>query len=356
MDRMRFRTVSWLLGLAALCLVHTPMARAGSLTPGDLIVTVNDFTGFIYPPVYLAEFNTGGTRIQTISTIPTPPNDNGLQEARGTVLSPDGKTIYVYNASTDQQPYLAAYNVASGTWTQQTTANWGSSSSTVDGGVGVYGSHIFASNNNSADGGLLRFNNLTSTVDHFGPSPFTNIINLSVSSTGTVFALDGQSNVYEYNASTLELEHTYAIKFQQNEVVAGASDGSFYVATAQGEIDHYSAAGTLLKSITVTNNLLRGITTPDFFDSLAINDATGQIALGTANHGQVVLTDLALDAPTAFVATDPTSNFDSGDVHVAWVTTPAAVVPEPSSIALLAIGVGLLAAHSRFRAACTKPS
>jgi hypothetical protein len=29
-----------------------------------------------------------------------------------------------------------------------------------------------------------------------------------------VFALDGQSNVYKYNASTLTLEHTFAIKFQ----------------------------------------------------------------------------------------------------------------------------------------------
>jgi hypothetical protein len=194
---------------------------------------------------------------------------------------------------------------------------------------------------------------LTSTVDHFGPNPFTNIINLSVSKAGTIFALDGQSNVYEYNASTLALEHTFAIKFQQNEVVAGMSDGSFYVATAQGEIDHYSATGTLLKSITVTNNLLNGITTPDFFDSIAINEATGQIALGTANHGQVVLTDLALDTPTAFVATDPTTNFDSGNVHVAWVT--AAAVPEPSTLTLLGIAAGLLAAHPRFRAANPKP-
>jgi PEP-CTERM motif len=352
MVRLRFRSATRLLGLAAACLIPSPMASAGQLTTGNLIITVDDFTGHTNPPTYLAEYNTGGTRIQTISTIPVPPNDNGSQEARGTVLSPDAKAIYVFNASADQQPYLAAYNVPGNSWAQQTTANWGGSSSTVDGGVGVYGPYVFASNANSADGGLLRFNTSTSTVDHFGPIPFTNIINLSVSSAGTVFALDGQSNVYEYNASTLALENTFAIKFQQNEVVAGASDGSFYVATAQGEIDRYSATGTLLKSITVTNNLLNGITTPDFFDSIAINEATGQIALGTANHGQVVLTDLALDTPTAFVATDPTTSFDSGNVHVAWVT--AASVPEPSTVALLGIAVVLVAAHPRARAARPK--
>ena len=84
---------------------------------------VDYFTGFTNPPVYLAEYNTGGSRVQTISTIPAPPNDNGLQEATGTILSPDGKTIYVYNQSTDQQPYLAAYNVPGNSWTQQTTTN-----------------------------------------------------------------------------------------------------------------------------------------------------------------------------------------------------------------------------------------
>jgi hypothetical protein len=333
----------------AACLLLAPAARGGSLTPGNLVVTVNDFTGFEYPPVYLAEYQTNGTRVQTISTIPTTPNDNGLQEATGTAVSPGGSTVYVYNTAGGQQPYLATYNVAGNSWTQQTVTNWGNSSSTVDGGVGVYGQYVFASNPNSADGGLLRFDTASSTVDHFGPDPFTHIINLSVNNEGTVFALDGQGNVYEYNATTLALENTVGIKYQQNEVVAGASDGSFYVATAQGEIDHYSATGTLLKSITVTNNLLNGFTTPDFFDSIAVNEATGQIALGTANHGQVVLTDLALDTPTAFVATDPTTNFYSGDVHVAWVTAPAAAVPEPSTLVLLGIAAATLAGHPRFR-------
>ncbi len=349
MARSCLRSVTRLLGLAAACLIPAPVASAGPLTTGNLIVTVDDFTGFTYPPVYLAEYNTSGTRIQTISTIPAPPNDNGSQEARGTVLSPDGKTIYVFNASADQQPYLAAYNVAGNSWTQQTNATWGARaapSTAASASMGPTFSPPTTIRPTAAScGSTPRLRRSTtsarcrSRTSSTCPSP----------AQGRCFALDGQSNVYEYNASTLALEHTFAIKFQQNEVVAGMSDGEFYVATAQGEIDHYSATGTLLKSITVTNNLLNGITTPDFFDSIAINEATGQIALGTANHGQVVLTDLALDTPTAFVATDPTTNFDSGNVHVAWVTATA--VPEPSTLSLLGIAVSLLAAHPRFRAA-----
>jgi hypothetical protein len=116
------------------------------------------------------------------------------------------------------------------------------------------------------------------------------------------------------------------------------------VATAQGEIDHYSATGTLLKSITVGT---------DFFDCIAVNEQTGQIALGTANYGDVVLTDLALDTPTTFVATDPTSNFFSGDVHVSWVTSVSAV-PEQSTLAMLGIAAAFLACNPRVRAAVRK--
>ena len=116
------------------------------------------------------------------------------------------------------------------------------------------------------------------------------------------------------------------------------------MATAQGEIDHYSASGTLLKSITVGT---------DFFDSIAVNELTGQIALGTANHGMVVLTDLALDMPTSFVATDPTSNFDSGNVQVSWVTS-AAAVPEPSTLAMLGTAAALLACNPKVLAAVRK--
>jgi hypothetical protein len=61
-----------------------------------LIVSVNDFTGGVFPPTFLAEYTIAGTRVQKIADVPpapTPVGAEGLNEARGNVLAPDGKSI-----------------------------------------------------------------------------------------------------------------------------------------------------------------------------------------------------------------------------------------------------------------------
>jgi WD40 repeat protein len=158
--------------------------------------------------------------------------------------------------------------------------------------------------------------------------------------------------VYEYSATTLQLLHTFSASesFGLNEVVAGAADGSVYVASQQGEIFHYSASGMLLNELNVTTTSFTGHQVGAFFDSIAINDQTGQIALGSADYGRVFVTDLGLDTVSSFQATDATSNFFSGNVDVAWVPA-ASAVPEPPAIMMVGIAAVVLAASSRVRGA-----
>ena len=196
----------------------------------------------------------------------------------------------MFNGSSDS--YLANYNLATGTWTQQTTTGWGELGNISFGAVGAYGKYVFASNTLPSDGGILRFDTTGTTINHFGP--MASIINLSVDAKGIVYALDGQ-NVYEYNGSTLAFLGKVSVGTEDNRAVAAAADGTLYVASWTGDIQHFSATGTLLGTLSIAG---------DNFESIAINDATGQIALGTGFSGQVVLTDLALDKFTSFVATD----------------------------------------------------
>jgi hypothetical protein len=164
------------------------------------------------------------------------------------------------------------------------------------------------------------------------------IINLSVDARGTIYALGGNT-VYEYNGSTMALLAQVNVGPEDNRAVAAAADGSLYVASWNGDIQHYSATGVLLGDLHIAG---------DNFESIAINDATGQIAVGTGFTGQVVITDLALDSYTSFVAIDnPTYG---GEAFVSWVPQ-AQAVPEPSSFALLAIASTALAIWRGFRVA-----
>src|SRR5438132_13877444 len=46
--------------------------QAATITAGDLIASVNEFTGSVTAPTYIAEYTTTGTRVQILANVPEP--------------------------------------------------------------------------------------------------------------------------------------------------------------------------------------------------------------------------------------------------------------------------------------------
>lgn len=290
---------------------------ADPLTPGNLVVTVNEFTGSSTPPVYLAEFTTAGTRTQFIANVPAPggsgPTD---QEARDLVY--DGvNSVYLYNGTFN--PYLARYDLTSQTWTQQTYPEWSTVNNVTFGGLSRLGSFIYATDMETFNGGeaqgIVRFDITGGATIRFAQN--IQPLDLNIGPNHVIYALDGaglpNSTVYKYDALTGASLGTVPIEFEDNRAIGVASDGSIFTATFDGIVRHYSSTGNLLDSLDVGFELT----------DLDI-DPLGRIALGTGN-GEVVLTDESLNSFTHFHGAE--TKF--GTLFVSWV------VPEPSPLALI---------------------
>ena len=119
-----------------------------------------------------------------------------------------------------------------------------------------------------------------------------------------------------------------------HRAVAGLADGTFFTATSDGDIFHYDLDGSLLNSDNVSGAFFADIDiAPD-----------GQIALGTALSGEVVLTDTTLSSFERFRITESS---EGGDTFVAFATDFSAV-PEPAS-GLILMSFGMLYSLRRKR-------
>jgi hypothetical protein len=298
---------------------------ADPVTPGNLVVTVNEFTGGSDAPTYLAEFTTSGTRTQIIANIPMP-GGGGPTDDEGRDLVFDGvNSVYLYNGTFT--PYLARYDLTSNMWTQQTYAEWSTVNNATFGGLSRLGSFIYATDMSTFNGGeaqgIVRFDTLGGPTIRFAGN--IEPLDLNIGPNHIIYALNGaglpNNTVYKYDALTGASLGTVPIDFDDNRAIGVASDGSIFIATFDGIIRHYSATGSLLNSLDLTFQ----------FTDLNI-DPLGRIALGTDN-GQVVLTDETLKTFTQFQATDSKLG---GTVFVEWV------VPEPSSVALFLPSLALV--------------
>ena len=334
--RSRKSILTLKLLILASCTIGGATTRAASLTAGNLIVSVNEFTGLSTAPTYIAEYTTSGSRVQIIANVPNPdgtgdPND---EQARDLILGPDN-AIYLYNGTFD--PTLARFDLETTGVSQQSFAGWSTVNNITYGGLDRLGQYIFATDMETAGGGtpqgVIRFDTAGGPTVRFAET--VEPIDLNIGPDGLLYALDGLDTVFTFDPLTFAALGSVALDFDSHRAIAVAGDGSIYSATFGGEIKHFSASGTLLNSLTVAGAN---------FGDIDIG-VDGRIALGTGFDGEVVLTDLSLDSFTRFRATDSTSG---GEVFVSWVN-PALAIPEPSSMALVSIGAVALAASSRLR-------
>jgi len=340
-SEMTFKRHHFVTAIAlALSAMWIPLgsAEGAPITPGNLIATVNEFTGSASAPTYIAEYSPSGVRIQILATVPAPGGTGPTsEEARDLVLGP-GNAIHVYNGTFD--PFLARLDLGAGTWTQQTFAGWSTVNNLSFGGLARLDAFVYATDMTTfgpgdLPSGVVRFDTAGGPTVRFAES--IEPIDLAIGPDNVVYALPGaglpNDSISRFDALSFAALGTVPIQFADNRALAVAADGSIFVATWDGTIRRYSAAGVLLDSLSVP---------AAHFADIDI-DPSGRIALGTGFDGDIVLTDLALDVFTRFKATDSTFG---GEVFVAW-GPESAVIPEPSTGALLAMAVIILSGPLR---------
>jgi hypothetical protein len=307
-------------------------ARA-QIDPDHLIVTINEFTGGVEAQKNIGEYTTSGNRVQILSGIPAPGGSSlPPEQARDLVLGIDN-AIYLYNGTSD--PYLARYDLSTRTWSETTFGGWSTYNTSYDGGLGVLGQYIYATDSMTPGPGDLPHGIVRFDISGGLPVRFAETIDpvdLTIGPDRVLYAIERNSPlVFRFDPITFATLGSLQLAGGDNRGIAVATDGSIFIAESS-YLGRYSASGTLLGSLTVPNVS---------FTDIDISPS-GQIALGTGFSGEVIVTDLDLDSFVKFRVTDSPLG---GTTFVAWA------VPEPSTFTLLAIGAAGLTS-SLFRKRC----
>lgn len=303
-----------------------------TIAQNRLFASVNEFTGSTNAPRFVAEIDTTTQTAAVLFNVPVPPNNSfSFDTARDLVVDQFGNVL-LYNGTFT--PSLLSGNAADGIVSQSQSPEFSSISNGTFGGIARAGDFVFLadqSTGGSPGQGILRIDLTDNSFTRFASTIEPN--DLNVSPDGVVFALNGagspRNSVFLYDLQSLALTSQVPVAFDDHRAVAGLGDGTFFTATSGGDIFHYDSNGTLLNSLNVNGA---------FFSDIDIA-TDGQIALGTAQDGEVVLTTTSLDSFSRFRITESTFG---GNTFVAFATD-FSVVPEPSSsLFMLAIGTCLI--------------
>lgn len=309
--------------LVSLLLACVVLAFGGRLARAGLFVSVNEFTGAFPNPIYVAEYSTTGSRIQTLPSVPFPGGDSVSEHAlRDLVVGPDN-SLYVYNGTFT--PTLARYDFGKSTWSQMSFNGWSTVNNGTYGGLSSSGRYVYATDMDTfgaASQGIVRFDTQGGATIRLANSIQPN--DLAIGLNGVAYMLDGSGSprdtVYQFDLNTLAPLASISVAFADHRAIAIAPDGSFFLADWEGVIRRYSPSGVLIDSLYVPGAL---------FSDIDIS-ADGELALGTGFVGEVILTDVNLDSFTRFQATDSDLG---GETFVTW-SNPVAI-PEPSSFVTL---------------------
>lgn len=292
----------------------------------DLLVSVNEFTGGTNAPRYMGFYQNG-----IFMGGYYPPIDQHYMEGpavRDLVQSEDG-TIWIFNGTFS--PTLWEIS-PEGVHTLWTIDGWSLVNQTMRGGIALSDNYLFLTDNNTAgddeDDLLIRMDVKDMSYERFGldPNGFYTPFDLAVSD-DQVYTLDTHGGVWVHDITTLELLRTFDLPYSGDYFGIDVSGG--YVYTSGYD---FGDSFNLIKKFTLQGVLVDELIIPrgGNLGDIDVNDDTGEIAVGTTNSGEVILTTTDLNDYTSFRATE--SRFGGGT----FVAFP--VVPEPTSLGLLFVG------------------
>jgi hypothetical protein len=312
------------MGGAAFLLVvsagATP-AQAGPFMAGDILISVDAWNG----PAGVREYTPSGKLVQTI-TVPTPgdtPNRDIAVDAAG--------NLQVYNGTFS--PYLSTYNPLTGAWQHHTFAGWSTANGSFVGGIAVSGNYAFATDmmtfNGGEPNGIVRFDLRDFSAQRFGSGD--DYLQVAAGGNGLLYGLtfDGLA-VKVYDPTTMSLLATDFLPTQFSALTADAAGHLFGVSLFDPNIYELDSQGNVLKTL---------YTGQFYMDDIALA-ANGGLVVSDGQTQTVLVTNTGLRSFRTFSATAGDSMF------VAWVPgSQASAASEPSSLALLLLGIGGLGAY-----------
>jgi hypothetical protein len=323
-----------LMGMAILWFATTsPSAWAGSLTPGDILVSsTTDLQTSI-----LREYTPTGTLVQTFSVSVAPGGD---AYSRGIATDTSGN-VQIYNGTF--APFLTTLNPAgSGSFSNHTFGGWSTINDIYFGGVVVNGNYAYATDmataGTGAPNGIVRFDLTNFSATRFASGPANgsgDYTTVGQGLNGLLYApWPGGSpvgnNIDVINpVSMTKTTITLPFLFQVSGVTADQAGNIYAVgALGDGHIYKLDSNGNVLASIATGFTGLTGLELSN----------SGEL-LTASNGGEVIMTNTSFSQLSSFSVGSQITTFD------AFVTPPTvlAPVPEPASLTLMAIGLSVVA-------------
>ena len=321
-----------LLGIATVCVATTsPSAWAGSFTPGDILVSsTTDLQTSV-----LREYTPTGTLVQTFSVPIAPGGDSYI---RGIATDTSGNA-QIYNGTFS--PYLTTLDPTTGTFSNHTLGGWSTINDIYFGGVVVNGNYAYATDmataGAGAPNGIVRFDLTNFSATRFASGPANGSGDYTMVGQGLNGLLyapwPGGSPVGDHidvinPVSMTKTTITLPFLFQVSGVTADQSGNIYAVgALGDGHIYKLDSNGNVLAEISTGFTGLTGLELSN----------TGEL-LTASNGGEVIMTNTNFSQLSSFSVGSQITTFDT-------FVTPLAIgaVPEPASLTLMAIGLGVVA-------------
>jgi len=321
------------IALVVLTCAICSIAIAGPLTPGNLLVSTENFGG---PADTVLEYTVGGVQLQNFP-VPYPGGRPGTEDVRDLYVDSRGN-VQIYNGTFT--PFLTTLNPTASSFQHNSAAGLSSVANISFGGITTLGNFGYLTDMNTGGGtpnGIVRFDLTNFTFTRFANG--SDYGDITLGGDGFLYAIRNPgggvnaSSIDVFDPATLALSRTITlpapIVTADVRGIAVDSVGQLYAAAWDGKIYQLSPNGGILNQRpSGTSNLM----------DIDLDD-TGRLVVG-GRFGDVILTTTSLTSQTSFISAG------ANPIHVAW-TVPLSV-PEPGMMAMIG-AIGLMGAVRRSR-------